>query len=202
MGENMLSFIKGILSDIEDDRIVVENGGFGIEIYIPKTVFVLLPRIGEDIKVYTYFKVAEDGFSLYGFLNRGDLDIFKKLITVNSVGPKGALSILSTLSPEDLRLAILSEDEKAISKANGIGAKTAKRIILELKDKIDMTELHMPADASLLSGLSGDAVAEAIEALIALGYSQSQARKALKGIEEIETMSADKILNHALRNMI
>lgn len=195
----MLSFIKGILVDIEEDRIVVEAGGLGIEIYIPKTVFILLPKVGEDIKVYTYFKVAEDGFSLYGFLNRGDLGIFKQLITVNSVGPKGALSILSTLSPDELRLAIFSEDEKAISKASGIGAKTAKRIILELKDKIDIMDIHSSTD---VLPVVNDAAKEAIEALVSLGYSQSQARKALKGIEDMEHMSVDKILNHALRNIV
>ena len=137
----MISYIKGPLTAIEEDVIVVEAGGVGMGIHVPLSVLDRLPGIGREVTVYTYFQVREDAMSLYGFLNRQDRDMFRQLIGVNGVGPKAALGILSTMTPDDLRMAIVTGDAKAISRAPGIGPKTAQRLILDLKDKISMEEV-------------------------------------------------------------
>lgn len=131
---------KGELAEKNIDSIVVEAAGVGYLIYIPTQYFDMLPDEGEDVKIYTYLCVREDAMILYGFLSKDDLEIFKLLITVSGIGPKGGLAILSTLSADDLRFAILSGDSKAISKAPGIGAKTAQRVILDLKDKLSLED--------------------------------------------------------------
>ena len=135
----MISYIKGKLIEIHSESIVVETGGIGIEIYVPAALS--LPDTGDEIIIYTYFKVSEDAMSLYGFLSRQDLDMFKQVISVSGIGPKGGLAILSTLSSDELRTAILTEDVKTVSKAQGIWAKTAKLIIIDLKDNIDIHKL-------------------------------------------------------------
>ena len=122
----MISYVKGALAEKSGDRIVVEAGPVGLGIYVPLSVLEVLPPLGEEVKIYTYLQVREDDLSLYGFLNRQDLDMFRRLIGVNGIGPKGALGILSALSPDDLRLAILTGDAKAISKAPGVGAKNVQ----------------------------------------------------------------------------
>lgn len=131
---------KGELAEKNIDSIVVEAAGVGYLIYIPTQYFDMLPDEGEDVKIYTYLCVREDAMILYGFLSKDDLEIFKLLITVSGIGPKGGLAILSTLPADDLRFAILSGDSKAISKAPGIGAKTAQRVILDLKDKLSLED--------------------------------------------------------------
>ena len=137
----MIAFVKGILVSKEEDCVVVEAGPVGLEIRVPLSVLEALPSLGEEVKLYTYFQVREDGMSLYGFLTPQDKRIFKQLLGVNGVGPKAALAVLSSVSLEDLRIALVSEDAKAIAKAPGIGLKTARRIILDLKDKISMDQL-------------------------------------------------------------
>ncbi|HBC99461.1 MAG TPA: Holliday junction branch migration protein RuvA, partial [Lachnoclostridium sp.] len=137
----MISFVKGPLVEIFEDTVVIESGNVGFEIHVPISVIQNMPGIGVETRLYTYFQVREDAMCLYGFLNRQDLQMFKQLISVNGIGPKGALGILSALDPDDLRRAIVSGDAKAISKAPGVGAKTAQRIILDLKDKIDIAEI-------------------------------------------------------------
>ena len=129
----MIAYVKGPLIQIEEDRVVVETGGIGLEIRIPFSLFGQLPPIGEEVRLHTYFQVREDGMSLYGFLSRQDKTMFKQLLGVNGVGPKGALGILSVLDPDGLRVAVVSGDAKAIAKAPGIGLKTAQRVILRLK---------------------------------------------------------------------
>ena len=137
----MYSYIKGELSEIvAENHIVVENGGIGYNIYIPGQVLSLLPGVGEEVKIYTYLCVREDAFILYGFLTRDDLNVFKLLIGVSGIGPKGALAILSVMSTDDLRFAVLSDDAKAIAKAPGVGNKTAQRLIIELKDKLSLED--------------------------------------------------------------
>ena len=136
----MYAYIKGELAEKNIDSIVVEAAGVGYLIYIPTQYFDMLPDEGEDVKIYTYLCVREDAMILYGFLSKDDLEIFKMLITVSGIGPKGGLAILSTLPADDLRFAILSGDSKAISKAPGIGAKTAQRVILDLKDKLSLED--------------------------------------------------------------
>ncbi|WP_302326643.1 Holliday junction branch migration protein RuvA [Enterocloster lavalensis] len=203
----MISYIKGPLTAIEEDVIVVEAGGVGMGIHVPLSVLDRLPGIGREVTVYTYFQVREDAMSLYGFLNRQDREMFRQLIGVNGVGPKAALGILSTMTPDDLRMAIVTGDAKAISRAPGIGPKTAQRLILDLKDKVSMEEvlgnLALPSDGGASAALGtigmGEAAKEAVQALVALGYSNVEANKAVKQVEVTETMTAEDVLKASLR---
>ena len=186
---------------------VVEAGGVGMGIHVPLSVLDRLPGIGREVTVYTYFQVREDAMSLYGFLNRQDREMFRQLIGVNGVGPKAALGILSTMTPDDLRMAIVTGDAKAISRAPGIGPKTAQRLILDLKDKVSMEEvlgnLALPSDGGASAALGtigmGEAAKEAVQALVALGYSNMEANKAVKQVEVTETMTAEDVLKASLR---
>ncbi len=208
----MIAFVKGPLVQIEEDMVVVEAGSVGLEVRVPLSVLERLPALGQTVTLYTYFQVKEDGMSLYGFLDRQDKAVFKQLLGVNGVGPKGALGILSALRPDDLRLAILSGDAKAISRAPGIGAKTAQRVILDLKDKVSMeqvTESWMLANGAGQpktageaggAGLSG-AAGEAVQALTALGYTNMEAAKAVKKVELKEGMTAEEVLKAALKHL-
>ena len=203
----MISYIKGPLTAIEEDVIVVEAGGVGMGIHVPLSVLDRLPGIGREVTVYTYFQVREDAMSLYGFLNRQDREMFRQLIGVNGVGPKAALGILSIMTPDDLRMAIVTGDAKAISRAPGIGPKTAQRLILDLKDKVSMEEvlgnLALPSDGGASAALGtigmGEAAKEAVQALVALGYSNMEANKAVKQVEVTETMTAEDVLKASLR---
>lgn len=198
----MISYVKGALAEKSGDRIVVEAGPVGLGIYVPLSVLEVLPPLGEEVKIYTYLQVREDALSLYGFLNRQDLDMFRRLIGVNGIGPKGALGILSALSPDDLRLAILTGDAKAISKAPGVGAKTAQRIILDLKDKVSAEEmLASVADTEERTSvpLMQEAGREAATALVALGYSNLEASKAVKNVQITEDMDAEAVLRASLK---
>lgn len=202
----MISFIKGELDSIYEDGIVIENGGIGYDIKVPLSVMNELPSTGEEVKIYTYLYVREDILCLYGFLSRDDLQVFKLLITVNGIGPKGALGILSTISPDDLRFAVLADDAKAIAKAPGIGAKTASKLILELKDKLKLED----AFEQKLSKVSMDSPSaisetnaknEAIQALVALGYTNTEALKAVRGIDITPDMETEDILRLSLKKI-
>ena len=160
--------------------------------------------------VYTYFQVREDAMTLYGFLHRQDREMFKQLIGVNGIGPKGALGILSVMRPDDLRIAIVSGDAKAISKAPGIGAKTAQRLILDLKDKVDLEEVMMSSfrggkenssDAGASAAGMAASAKEAVAALTALGYTGMEASKAVKKVEITENMSVEDILKASLKHL-
>ena len=198
----MYAYIKGEIIDISEDNLVLECNNIGYNIRIPLSVTQRLPGIGATVKIYTYTSVREDAFNLFGFLSKDDLEIYKKLIAVNGIGPKGALSILSAMSADDLRFAILSGDAAAIAKAQGIGKKSAERIILELRDKVQFT-VSAAADLEVLT--SSDTTAEtnakneAIEALTSLGYSPSDALRAVRQIELTEDMDAGTILKQALK---
>ncbi len=200
----MYSYIRGILAEIEEDKIVVEANGIGYNIYTTAQTFDYLPSMGEEVKVYTYLHLREDVMMLYGFLTKDDLRVFKLLIGVNGIGPKGALAILSVMTTDDLRFAVLGDDAKAIAKAPGVGAKTAQRLILELKDKLSLEdafeqklEHQQAAPASNAKGVKN----EAVEALVALGYSSSEALKALNGIEVTDETDVEDLLKAALKNM-
>lgn len=201
----MYAYIKGILAEITEDAIIVENQGIGYEIAVPGQVFDYLPSVGEEVKIYTYHYVREDAILLYGFLTKEDVRIFKMLIGVSGIGPKGALSILSVLSTDDLRFAILGDDEKAIAKAPGVGAKTAQRVIIELKDKLSLEDafeqkLANQAQKAELNPAVG-VKNEAILALTSLGYSQSEALKVLQGIEISPDDQVEDVLKMALKQM-
>lgn len=201
----MYAYIKGILAEITEDAIIVENQGIGYEIAVPGQVFDYLPSVGEEVKIYTYHYVREDAILLYGFLTKEDVRIFKMLIGVSGIGPKGALSILSVLSTDDLRFSILGDDAKAIAKAPGVGAKTAQRVIIELKDKLSLEDafeqkLANQAQKAELNPAVG-VKNEAILALTSLGYSQSEALKVLQGIEISPDDQVEDVLKMALKQM-
>ncbi len=204
----MLAFVKGILEHYEEGTAVVDCGGIGYNIMIPLSAAERLPHTGDRVKLYTYMSVREDAIKLYGFLERDDLDMFEKLITVNGIGPKVALGILSALTPDDLRFAILSDNASVIAKAPGIGAKTAGKIILELKDKVDLNEAfmlkskhHEEKGASFNDDTINSRKSEAIQALIVLGYSQGDAAYAVGRLSVTEDMSDAEILKEALKHM-
>ena len=201
----MYAYIKGILAEITEDAIIVENQGIGYEIAVPGQVFDYLPSVGEEVKIYTYHYVREDAILLYGFLTKEDVRIFKMLIGVSGIGPKGALAILSVLSTDDLRFAILGDDAKAIAKAPGVGAKTAQRVIIELKDKLSLEDafeqkLANQAQKAELNPAIG-VKNEAILALTSLGYSHSEALKVLQGIEISPDDQVEDVLKMALKQM-
>ena len=204
----MISYIKGPLIEVWEDTIVVETGGVGWNIHVPLTVLEALPRIGKEVRIYTSLQVREDAMTLYGFLNRQDLKMFVQLLGVSGIGPKAGLGILSAMGPDDLRMAIISGDAKAISRAPGIGPKTAQRVILDLKDRIRMEDV-LPENLSS-SGLSAASAAggmegvgkEAMEALVALGYSMTEAAKAVRQITVTETMTTEDVLKASLKHLI
>ena len=200
----MYAYIKGVLADVEEESVVVEAGGIGYRIYTTGQTFDYLPAVGEEVKLYTYLKVREDAMILYGFLTKDDLRVFKLLIGVNGIGPKGALAVLSVMTTDDLRFAVLGDDAKAIAKAPGIGAKTAQRVILELKDKLSLEEafeLKSEHVSRQNENGSNGVKNEAVQALVALGYASSEALKALNGIEITDDMDVETLLKAALKNM-
>ena len=201
----MYSYIKGELAEKNIDNIVIETGGIGYCIYIPSQSFDYLPDEGEEIKVYTYLYIREDAMILYGFFSKDDLEIFKMLITVSGIGPKGGLAILSTLSADDLRFAILSGDSKAISKAPGVGSKTAQRVILDLKDKLSLEDAFEKKLANQAAGpapsISSAVKNDAVMALNALGYSSTESLKAVSKVEITDDMDVEEVLKLALKNM-
>ena len=204
----MIAYIRGTLAYTEPEEgvAVLESGGIGYRILLSGRDLDLLPPVGEELRLYTHLQVREDDMSLYGFLSRSDLEMFRQLLGVNGIGPKGALGILSALRPEDLRLAVMTGDAKAISRAPGVGAKTAQRIILDLKDKVQAEDLLTPLlDGSAAvspaagNGLSGNAAKEAVEALVALGYTNAEAVKAVKSANVTEEMDSEAVLKASLK---
>ncbi len=202
----MIAYVNGILEDVAEDNAVVDVGGVGINVKISSDTAARLPGLGEPVRLYTYTCVREDAFQLFGFLNRNELAVFKKLITVNGIGPKGGLAILSVMDADDLRFAIISGDVKAISKAPGIGAKTAQRLILDLKDKISIDDELIRREVETTA--QGNALfsdtpqkQEAIAALVSLGYGQTESAKAVNAIERIEEMESGAILKAALKKL-
>ena len=201
----MISFLKGFIEEKSEKSIFLDVHGVGYEIYMPTGSSSMLPAVGEEVKIHTYLQVSENGIGLYGFLTKDELNVFKLLITVNGIGPKGAVGILSVLTANELRLAVLSDDDKAISKAPGIGAKTAKKLILELKDKFHLEdaleEIAEPVKVTARGGAMNDSHAEAVQALTALGYSNSDALKAVKLADVGEQMTTEELLKAALKQL-
>ena len=201
----MYAYFKGILTEKYIESIVVEVENIGYNIKVSQGTVAMLPPVGEMIKVYTYTSVREDAIQLYGFLSKDDLDIFKLLINVNGIGPKGGQSILSVMSADELRFAIVSGDAKMIAKAPGIGAKTAQRVILDMKDKVSLEDAFAAKKESMQTGSSAplsDAVREAVEALTALGYGSTEAVRAVKSVENASDLSVETLLKQALKYLI
>lgn len=198
--KGLISFIKGILEYIDENWIIVDANGIGYKIAISSSTMGKLPSIGRQIKIFTHLQVREDEMSLYGFISHEELNMFERLISVNGIGPKGALGILSTISPADLCLAVITEDLKTLSSAPGIGKKTAQRMILDLKDKIKTVETLGEDGNQILELKQNSNIEEAISALIALGYARIEAAKAVKDIFK-DDMTVEEIIKYALKKL-
>ena len=198
----MIGFLKGTVEELTESLAVVDVNGVGYEVNIGSGTASEINNTKDEIKLFTYMSVKEDSMTLFGFLHKEELELFKLLIKVNGIGPKGAQAILSVMSVSDLRFAILTGDAKSISRAPGIGGKTAQKLILELKDKVSDS---IEEDSSYISGgpsapaLITDERSEAAEALIALGYSSQEAYKAVKACDVPEGADANLILKAALK---
>ncbi len=199
----MLHYIKGTLAMKMASEIVVEAGGLGYEITVPANSSVYLAHEGEQITVYTAMMVREDDVSLYGFGDKNELDTFRKLITVSGVGAKAAIAILSAMPLHEVHQAIILEDAKSLTRANGIGKKTAERIVLELKDKfgsIEETALPQGVQAQTAVSASSDARTEAANALIALGYTKGEAVNALAMVPDTD-LTVEEYIKQALKRL-
>ena len=201
----MIQFIRGKLVSVEEDRAIVDVNGVGYGIFM--SVQSLLPQTGSEVKIHTYLNVKEDAMQLFGFLTRDDLMIFRLLIGVNGIGPKGGQAILSVLSPDDLRFAVLAGDVKAISAAPGIGKKTAEKLILELRDKLKIEDaLEHKVSETVDSGRTGKGAdhvqSEAVQALVALGYGSTEALRAVKQVPSDEGTDVESVLKAALKILL
>jgi Holliday junction DNA helicase RuvA len=201
----MIGYLKGELAEIKENYVVLEVGNIGYEVYLPSSAILQMPARGSIIKLYTYLHVREDALNLFGFLSKDDLDMFKLLITVNGIGPKGALGILSSITADDIRFAVLADDAKTIARAPGIGNKTASKLILELKDKFKLesafeqrllNQTQTTADFGIFNKKE-----EAVQALTVLGYSASDALKIVNQIDITEDMTSEEILKCCLKKM-
>ncbi len=202
----MIGYIKGILEDADEQSITVEANGVGYHIFVPGSVLAGALPMGEVVKIYTYLSVKEDAMQLYGFLTKDDLNMYKLLLGVSGIGPKAGLGILTGLTADELRFAVLADDVTTISKAPGIGKKTAQKLILELKDKLDLQE----AFEQKLSNQKQETtpkknntnIQDAVEALVALGYPSADALRAVKRVEGSSDMSVEELLKAALKKMM
>lgn len=201
----MIAYLDGTVERVTEGRVVLEVNHVGFQVFISTRDAQAMPRRGSEVRIYTYLSVKEDAMQLFGFLAEDDLEMYRLLLGVNGVGPKAALGILSVLTADDLRFAVLSDDAKAIAKAPGIGNKTAQKLILELKDKVSLEDAFekklTSASALPPGGEFSDAKAEAVQALTALGYSNSDALKAVQKAEITEDMDTEAILKLALKQM-
>lgn len=200
----MISYIKGILEDMSPGMVVVDNHGIGYQMMVPMRG-ESFPKIGQEIKIYTHMHVREDDVSLFGFLSKEEKEAFELLIGVNGIGPKVGLSVLSTLSVYELKMAVISEDVKTISKTPGLGPKGAKKLILELKDKLSFEELEedgVGAEIFDTSVDSSDSVMITIEGLVNLGYSKSEAAIAVNKVEDAKDLTPEELLKKALKNIM
>ncbi len=192
----MYAYIKGTIVQIAEGYVVMDNHGMGYRVFTPASVSAQL-CVGEEAKLFTHFAVREDAMQLYGFLSEQDVQLYRMLLAVGGIGPKGAIGILSVMDADDLRFAILSEDAAAIAKAPGVGKKTAQKVIIELKDKLDLQEAfeEKAAHTKDAAGNVSDSIqSEAVMALAALGYTNAEAMKAVRKVlasqnaEDVESL--------------
>ncbi len=193
----MIAFVEGTVEYIEENAAVLNTGGFGSRIYMTPTALSAL-KIGENVRVHTYLRVAEDIFDLYGFLSREEIETFKMILSVNGAGPKAALSVLSALSPQGLMLAVVTDDYKSITKAQGVGPKLAQKIVLELKDKFKGKEIDVSGATVEVSKVSGGN--DAVDALVVLGYSRAEAMRAVAGVSK--DLNTEDTIKAALINLM
>ncbi len=202
----MIAYLKGVLSLVTESYLVIDVNGVGYQVFITSRDAANLPARGEELKIYTWMSVTQDSIRLYGFLQENDLEIFKLLINVSGVGPKAALGILSSMTADDLRFAVLADDAKSIARAPGIGSKSAQKVILELKDKFSLEDafekkLENSSMAANIKGPSGQAVDDALQALVAMGYSSSDALRAVRACTITDDMDSGTILGLALKEL-
>ncbi len=197
----MYAYFRGTIASVEENCLILEVNQIGYRIFMPGSMLDELPQNGSEITIHTFTYVKEDALQLYGFLSRNDLNLFKMLITVSGIGPKGGLAILSTLSADDLRFAILSEDARAIAKAPGIGAKTAQKVVIELKDRLSLEDALDLKRASVTRRKTANNanIEEAVEALTALGYGATDALQAVRQVADAEEKDVEMILKEALK---
>lgn len=202
----MIGYIKGTIEGIMQDGLLVENNGIGYRILTSGMVLEHIGSLHQETMLFTYLHVREDEMTLFGFPTTEELDTFKLLLGVNGIGPKAALAILSVLTVRDLSLAIMAGDVKAITKANGIGAKGANRVIMELKDKLsfeDILGVEEDCELSSKSAVSDNSnnIDDAVLALVSLGYSEFEAVKAVKQIPDADRMESEDLLKAALKKL-
>ena len=202
----MLSYIIGEVAEISADTVVVENNGIGFNIKTSAMTIDSLPPVGDMVRIYTYLHVREDAMQIFGFLSKDELELYKLLLNVNGIGPKGALGILSAISTDDLRFAVLSDDVNLIKSCPGVGAKTAQKLIIELKDKLRLEDaFEMAVNNNNKKNTVQDntviVMNEAVEALVSLGYSSKDAIAAVKKVENIQNKNSEQILKEALKGL-
>ena len=202
----MLSYIIGEVAEISADTVVVENNGIGFNIKTSAMTIDSLPPVGDMVRIYTYLHVREDAMQIFGFLSKDELEVFKLLLNVNGIGPKGALGILSAITTDDLRFAVLSDDVNLIKSCPGVGAKTAQKLIIELKDKLRLEDaFEMAVNNNNKKNTVQDntviVMNEAVEALVSLGYSSKDAIAAVKKVENIQNKNSEQILKEALKGL-
>lgn len=201
----MITYIRGELVDILENKVIVDVNGIGYGISMPQNSMNLLPPCGAEVKIYTYLNVKEDSMKLFGFLGKDDLEVFKLVIGVNGIGPKGGLALLSHLTPDELRFAVFSNDVKAISGAQGIGKKTAEKLILELKDKLKLEDALEEKSTSVSEEIlpaQQNIQKDAVAALVALGYGNTEALKAVRLVKITEEMQVEDVLKQALKHVM
>ena len=198
----MYAFIEGEVCEKLNGSLVLLASGVGWQLICSNNTLQAAPPLGEKMRCYTYLSVREDAMELFGFATKEEKEMFLQLTSVSGIGPKTALGVLGAMPLRDLNLAILLGDVNALSRAPGIGKKTAQRIALELKDKISQADVSaaVPAQSAAAPALSSDAVTEAIEALIALGYSSTEARNAISQVRD-QTDKPEELIRLALRAM-
>lgn len=203
----MISFIKGYVAETTENSVILETDSIGYEIFMTGPAIEETSRMHDKIKIYTYFHVRDDAMQLYGFLSRDDLEMFRLLLNVNGIGPKAAMGVLAAITADELRFAVLSDDVKTISRAPGIGKKTAQKLILELKDKLKLEDAfekkldHQEENLSLADTSLRDSRQEAVEALTALGYSSTDALRAVRQVSEETGEDVEAILKAALKQL-
>ncbi len=198
----MFYYLSGTVALIDANLAVIDCGGVGYKCFTSNYTLASL-QTGKPARLYTYCNIREDAFDIFGFSSREELRCFERLLGVSGVGPKAALAILSVVSPDQLTLAVMTQDEKTLTMAQGVGKKMAQRILLELKDKLGAQQLEISTGAQVSGAapVHGSKTAEATAALASLGYSQAEIGAALKGLN-VESMTVEEIVRQALRAMV
>ena len=196
----MIAFLRGKLAFVEGQTLTLDVNGVGYSLLVPTSVTAKLPEIGEEIFIYTYLVLRDDNVQLYGFLSKEELFLFTKMLGVSGIGPKNALSVISTYDPDEISCIVVNKDTADLSKVPGIGRKTADRIILELKDKLKTIDKKVAGKKLSEHYIENSAAGEAIEGLKVLGYSNKEAKEAVyKAIEAEELNDTAELIKKALK---